>query len=138
MATTARSRLPLLKTGGTGRAGGIGGNSARVAIYGSDTPVNQETVCQGGRITGIACGITNSTSTPITIRDTFYGDVWVNGMVWVQNICINTGDSGGPVTRWDGTWAKGIVSAGGGCGDLFYDPINRALSNYGLQLFGGG
>jgi hypothetical protein len=119
----------------------------RVALTNTHDPNVGETVCQGGAVTHIACGQVERTDWDGwygPTLNTVFGDTYVNGMISVRDICVNFGDSGGPVTMWHGAWAVGITSGGAtpaasGCAYTIMraEPISRAQAQYGIYVYGG-
>ncbi|TYB48131.1 carbohydrate-binding protein [Actinomadura chibensis] len=117
--------------------------TAKVNGYGSvaDRDVTGSTVsqpgtqvCRSGSTTGWHCGSIQALNTSVTYQEgTVYG-------VTQTNVCAEPGDSGGSFIS--GTQAQGVTSGGSGnCssgGTTFFQPINPALSAYGLTLYTGG
>jgi len=100
-------------------------------------PVVDYVLCHNGRVAGSSCG---------TVADTNWsfnqGGVSLWGMTRVDGSCVRPGDSGGPWTYADYTYAAGITN-GGLCNDergqglvASVEPIGRALSTLNLVVYG--
>ncbi|MFV2022882.1 FG-GAP-like repeat-containing protein, partial [Micromonospora sp. LOL_023] len=136
---------PVLNTDRTSQAGTTPGPWVRTvasqnpvpqvvglgSVAGSREAVVGTAVCRSGVTTGVRCGkITAKNRTVSYLEGTVYG-------MTATDACSEKGDSGGPFMAGD--QAQGIASGGmGACGDsaayTFYQPINAALSAYGLTL----
>jgi streptogrisin C len=111
-----------------------GGN---VGVAGSQEAGIGASVCRSGRTTGWRCGTIQAKN--VTVN---YPQGAVYGLTQ-SNACAEGGDSGG---SWiSGDQAQGIMSGGSGnCssgGTSFFQPVNAALSRFGLSLVttsGGG
>jgi streptogrisin C len=107
-----------------------GGN---VLVRGSaEAPVGGS-VCRSGSTTGWHCGTIQAKNQ--TVR---YSQGTVYGLTRT-NVCAEPGDSGG---SWiSGNQAQGVTSGGSGnCtsgGTTYFQPVNPALSAYGLRLVTG-
>jgi streptogrisin C len=107
---------------------------ADVRVTGSSNGSVGQAVCRSGSTTGWHCGTINALNT--TVR---YAEGSVGGMIRT-NVCAEPGDSGGSLVS-NGTstvTAIGLTSGGSGnCssgGTTFFQPVNEALSTYGLSL----
>ncbi|MGW0741209.1 S1 family peptidase [Streptomyces sp. NPDC002817] len=103
-----------------------------VDITGTATAYVGQTVCRRGATTGVHCGRVTALNATVNYGS---GDV-VYGLIQT-NICAEPGDSGGPL--YAGDKVIGILSGGSGnCtvgGTTFYQPIQEALSAYGLSVY---
>jgi streptogrisin C len=110
-----------------------------VTVAGSTQQNPGTSICRSGSTTGWHCGtITRHNQTV----DYGNGDV-VFGLTQT-NVCAEPGDSGGAYVSPNGATrvqAQGITSGGSGnCssgGTTFHQPVNEALSRYGLSLVTG-
>ncbi|MGY0237121.1 S1 family peptidase [Longispora urticae] len=107
-----------------------------VTVTGSGDTVVGQSVCRSGQTTGWHCG----TVTQLNYTAN-YGSLSVTGLVRT-NACSEAGDSGG---SWvSGTTAVGLHEGGtaNGCQvtthEAYFQPVNEALSAYGLTLYTGG
>ncbi|GGZ23534.1 alpha-lytic protease prodomain-containing protein [Streptomyces nitrosporeus] len=105
-----------------------------VTVAGSTQAVVGSSVCRSGSTTGWHCGTIQQHNTSVT-----YQEGTVSG-VTRTNVCAEPGDSGGSFIS--GSQAQGVTSGGSGnCssgGTTYYQPINPALSAYGLTLVTSG
>ncbi|WP_326698238.1 alpha-lytic protease prodomain-containing protein [Streptomyces sp. NBC_01754] len=105
-----------------------------VTVAGSTEAVVGSSVCRSGSTTGWHCGTIQQHNTSVT-----YQEGTVSG-VTRTNVCAEPGDSGGSFIS--GSQAQGVTSGGSGnCsqgGTTYYQPINPALSAYGLTLVTSG
>jgi streptogrisin C len=108
-----------------------------VRVTGSSGGSVGQAVCRSGSTTGWHCGTINALNT--TVR---YQEGSVSQMIRT-NVCAEPGDSGGSLVS-NGTstvTAIGLTSGGSGnCssgGTTFFQPVNEALSAYGLSLVTG-
>ncbi len=106
-------------------------------------PPKDTMICQGGATTGYSCGIVESNN--MTVRNgaslqpcaNCWPETWLTNMIVTKWICVQPGDSGGPVFTADMRGAVGINSAGT-CNELSHtEPIWRAIQNYGVWPYGG-
>ncbi|MCX5365545.1 S1 family peptidase [Streptomyces sp. NBC_00124] len=108
------------------------GTIGSVDITGTATAYVGQTVCRRGATTGVHCGRVTALNATVNYGS---GDV-VYGLIQT-NICAEPGDSGGPL--YAGDKVIGILSGGSGnCtvgGTTFYQPIQEALSAYGLSVY---
>lgn len=104
---------------------------------------NQEAgkvACHGGSTTGFSCGTVQGVVPAYDTGDPTgpNGPVTLDSMVRVNGICMQGGDSGGPVFTGDLRGGYGIVSGSGGCnvfGD--FEGLKRMNDTYGLLPYGG-
>ncbi|MFF4382679.1 S1 family peptidase [Kitasatospora sp. NPDC001547] len=86
--------------------------------------------------TGSTTGTHGGTVTGLNATVRYTGGGTVRGLIQT-NVCAEQGDSGGPL--YDGTKALGLTSGGSGnCtsgGTTFYQPVNAALSAYGVSVY---
>ena len=114
----------------TNHAGG------EVAVHGATDATIGSSICRSGRTTGWRCGVIQARDVTVNYQA---GPVY--GMTQTS-ACAQGGDSGGSFIS--GNQAQGITSGGSGnCtsgGTTFFQPVNPALSAYGLTLktAGGG
>ncbi|MDP9443122.1 MAG: S1 family peptidase [Actinomycetota bacterium] len=116
---------------------------ARVVRGYSSAPVGSS-LCKSGRTTGWTCGTIQAYNQTVN-----YGGDVVYGLVR-HSACVEQGDSGG--SNMNGNYAQGVSSGGqlyssGGrlvCGQKvgqpnvsYYQPVQEALSAYGLRLITG-
>jgi streptogrisin C len=105
-------------------------------VAGSTEAVEGASVCRSGSTTGWHCGTVQQRNTSVTYQE---GTV---SPVTRTNVCAEPGDSGGSFIS--GSQAQGVTSGGSGnCssgGTTFFQPVNAALSAYGVTLVtnGGG
>ncbi|MFF4274427.1 S1 family peptidase [Streptomyces sp. NPDC001536] len=108
------------------------GTIGSVDITGTATAYVGQTVCRRGATTGVRCGRVTALNATVNYGS---GDI-VYGLIQT-NICAEPGDSGGPL--YAGDKVIGILSGGSGnCtvgGTTFYQPIQEALSAYGLSVY---
>ncbi|WP_306463151.1 S1 family peptidase [Solihabitans fulvus] len=112
----------------TGKVNHYGG--ADVSVKGSTETAVGGSICRSGSTTGWHCGTVQAKNQTVN-----YPQRTVRGLTRT-NVCAEPGDSGG---SWiTGTQAQGITSGGSGnCtsgGTTFFQPINKALSSFGLRL----
>jgi streptogrisin C len=103
---------------------------ADVAVKGSTEAAVGATVCRSGSTTGWHCGTIQAKNQTVN-----YQQGTVRGLTRT-NVCAEPGDSGG---SWmSGNQAQGVTSGGSGnCtsgGTTYFQPVNKALSAYGLRL----
>ena len=105
-------------------------NGGQVAVAGSQQAPVGSTICRSGSTTGWHCGTVQQHNTSVT-----YPEGTING-VTRTSVCAEPGDSGGSFISGD--QAQGMTSGGSGnCtsgGTTYYQPVNPALSAYGLSL----
>jgi streptogrisin C len=96
-------------------------------------------VCRSGSTTGWHCGTIQATNQTVNYGG---GDI-VRGLTRT-NVCAEPGDSGGAYVSPNGATrvqAQGFTSGGSGnCtsgGTTFFQPVNEALSRYGVSLVTG-
>ncbi|WP_443062028.1 S1 family peptidase [Streptomyces sp. NBC_00490] len=108
------------------------GTIGSVDITGTATAYVGQSVCRRGATTGVRCGRVTALNATVNYGS---GDI-VYGLIQT-NICAEPGDSGGPL--YAGDKVLGILSGGSGnCtsgGTTFYQPIQEALSAYGLSVY---
>ena len=108
-------------------------NGGAVRVSGSQQASVGSTVCRSGSTTGWHCGAIQQHNTSVT-----YPEGTING-VTRTSVCAEPGDSGGSFIS--GSQAQGMTSGGSGnCtsgGTTYYQPVNPALSAYGLSLTTG-
>ncbi|MGW7210483.1 S1 family peptidase [Streptomyces sp. NPDC054837] len=108
------------------------GTIGSVDITGTATAYVGQSVCRRGATTGVRCGRVTALNATVNYAS---GDI-VYGLIQT-NICAEPGDSGGPL--YAGDKVLGILSGGSGnCtsgGTTFYQPIQEALSAYGLSVY---
>lgn len=111
-------------------------SGGRVAVAGSTAAPVGASVCRSGSTTGWRCGTVQAYNSSVT-----YPQGTVSGLIRT-NVCAEPGDSGGSLIA--GNQAQGVTSGGSGnCssgGTTYFQPVNEALSAYGLTLVtsGGG
>lgn len=99
-------------------------------INGAATPTVGQQACKSGRTTQVTCGSVQALNQTVD-----YGqDGVVEGLIQTD-VQSQPGDSGGAL--FDGPTALGLVS-GGNDTTTYYQPIEEALSSYGLQLVPAG
>ncbi|MDG4863763.1 S1 family peptidase [Streptomyces sp. T-3] len=100
-------------------------------ITGAANPTVGQSLCHVGRVSGLHCGRVQAVNVTVS-----YPEGVVSGL-FRSTICSEPGDLGGPA--FSGTTALGlIVGASGNCaigGTTYYQPVNEALSAYGLTLY---
>lgn len=107
-----------------------------VAVAGSTQATVGSSVCRSGSTTGWRCGTIQAFNATVN-----YAQGSVSGLIRT-NVCAEPGDSGGSLVA--GNQAQGMTSGGSGnCssgGTTYFQPVNEALSAYGLTLVtsGGG
>ncbi|AEN10749.1 MULTISPECIES: alpha-lytic protease prodomain-containing protein [unclassified Streptomyces] len=105
-----------------------------VTVAGSTQAVVGSSVCRSGSTTGWHCGTIQQHDTSVTYQEGTVSGVTRTG------VCAEPGDSGGSFIS--GSQAQGVTSGGSGnCsqgGTTYYQPINPALSAYGLTLVTSG
>ncbi|GGO11829.1 serine protease [Microbispora rosea subsp. aerata] len=101
-----------------------------VRVTGSSVAAVGSSICRAGSTTGWRCGIVQQFNA--TVR---YSQGTVSGLTRT-NACAEPGDSGGSFVS--GSQAQGMTSGGSGnCsvgGTTYFQPVNEALSAYGLTL----
>ncbi|WP_024873915.1 S1 family peptidase [Saccharomonospora piscinae] len=106
--------------------------NARVVSGSSEAAVGAS-ICRSGSTTGWHCGTVEAKNQ--TVR---YAEGTVTGLTRT-NVCAEPGDSGGSFIS--GNQAQGMTSGGSGnCstgGTTYFQPVNEALSAYGLSLITG-
>ncbi|MEV4458289.1 S1 family peptidase [Microbispora sp. NPDC049633] len=104
-----------------------GGN---VAVRGSSAAPVGSSICRSGSTTGWRCGTVQQLNASVR-----YSQGTVSGLTRT-NVCAEPGDSGGSFIS--GNQAQGMTSGGSGnCssgGTTYFQPVNEALSAYGLTL----
>ncbi|MFI9766158.1 S1 family peptidase [Streptomyces sp. NPDC052415] len=107
------------------------GTIGTVDITGTASAYVGQSVCRRGATTGVRCGVV----TALNVTVNYSGGV-VYGLIRT-NICAEPGDSGGPL--YAGDKVLGILSGGSGnCttgGTTYYQPIQEALTTYGLSVY---
>ena len=115
-------------------------SGSNVTVAGSAvTPVGGS-VCRSGSTTGWRCGTVQAFNQIVN-----YGLLGLVLGLTRTNVCAEPGDSGGSFVSNPGTTgrvqAQGMTSGGSGnCssgGTTFFQPVNEALSVYGLTLYTG-
>jgi len=110
-----------------------------VTVAGSTAAGNGAAVCRSGSTTGWHCGsITGLNQTVCYSQGCVYQTIRTN-------VCAEPGDSGGSLVTNPGSGtrvqAQGMTSGGSGnCssgGTTYYQPVNEALSVYGMTLYTG-
>ncbi|WP_245997052.1 S1 family peptidase [Streptomyces armeniacus] len=108
----------------------IGGGQF-IDITGAAEPTVGQSVCRGGALTGVRCGIVTAVNVSVN-----FPQGTVNGL-FRTNLCSEPGDRGGPA--FSGTTALGMESgATGNCssgGSSYYQPITEVLAAYGLTIY---
>ncbi|MFD3837284.1 S1 family peptidase [Streptomyces sp. NPDC058642] len=108
------------------------GTIGSVDITGTATAYVGQSVCRRGATTGVRCGRVTALNATVNYASGYI----VYGLIQT-NICAEPGDSGGPL--YAGDKVLGILSGGSGnCtsgGTTFYQPIQEALSAYGLSVY---
>ncbi|GAB2878053.1 S1 family peptidase [Streptomyces mayteni] len=111
---------------------GIICNGVPVPITGVGSPAVGSSATFSGPVSGCRSGTVLSVNTSINYGG---GDI-VNGLIRT-NICVEGGESGGPLFT-SGGLALGILSGGSGnCavgGTSYFQPIGEVLNRYGLTL----
>ena len=112
---------------------------ADVTVAGSAVAAVGSSVCRSGSTTGWHCGTIQATNQTVNYGG---GDI-VRGLTRT-NVCAEPGDSGGAYVSPNGATrvqAQGFTSGGSGnCssgGTTFFQPVNEALSRYGVSLVTG-
>ncbi len=110
-----------------------------VTVAGSTAAAVGSSICRSGSTTGWHCGTVQATNQTVNYGG---GDI-VFGLTRTS-VCAEPGDSGGAYVSPNGATrvqAQGITSGGSGnCtsgGTTFHQPVNEALSRYGLTLVTG-
>jgi streptogrisin C len=110
-----------------------------VTVAGSSPASVGSSICRSGSTTGWHCGTVQATNQTVNYGG---GDI-VFGLTRTS-VCAEPGDSGGAYVSPNGATrvqAQGITSGGSGnCtsgGTTFHQPVNEALSRYGLTLVTG-
>ncbi|MFF0736386.1 S1 family peptidase [Streptomyces chartreusis] len=108
------------------------GTVGTVDVTGTASAYVGQRVCTRGATTGVRCGVVTALNATVNYGG---GDI-VTGLIQT-NICAEPGDSGGPL--YAGDKVIGILSGGSGnCstgGTTYYQPIQEALSAYGLSVY---
>ncbi|QUH04896.1 S1 family peptidase [Saccharopolyspora erythraea] len=108
-------------------------NGSTRAVSGSSAAPVGSSICRSGSTTGWHCGTVQALNQ--TVR---YPQGTVTGLTRT-NVCAEPGDSGGSFIS--GNQAQGMTSGGSGnCssgGTTYFQPVNEALSVYGLSLVRG-
>jgi streptogrisin C len=110
-----------------------------VTVAGSSGGSVGAAVCRSGSTTGWHCGTITALNATVT-----YAQGAVRQMIRT-NVCAEPGDSGGSLVTSPGSGTRvtalGMTSGGSGnCtsgGTTFFQPVNEALSAYGLTLVTG-
>jgi streptogrisin C len=110
-----------------------------VTVSGSSGGSVGAAVCRSGSTTGWHCGTITALNQTVTYSQ---GSV---GQMIRTNVCAEPGDSGGSLVTSPGSGTRvtalGMTSGGSGnCssgGTTFFQPVNEALSAYGLSLVTG-
>lgn len=118
--------------GGLNQPGVIQGyDIGNIPVTGAANPFVGESVCKSGRTTERTCGQVLAVDVTVTYSD----GVTVNGMTQT-NVCVQPGDSGGPL--YDGGTGLGLTSAvAGDCATgvlSYFQPLIPALNFYGDSL----
>ncbi|MEU7913186.1 alpha-lytic protease prodomain-containing protein [Microbispora bryophytorum] len=99
-------------------------------VSGSSVAAVGSSICRAGSTTGWHCGSVQQLSASVR-----YSQGTVSGLTRT-NVCAEPGDSGGSFIS--GSQAQGMTSGGSGnCssgGTTYFQPVNEALSVYGLTL----
>jgi streptogrisin C len=110
-----------------------------VTVAGSAVAAVGSSVCRSGSTTGWHCGTVQAFNQTVNYGG---GDI-VRGLTRT-NVCAEPGDSGGAFVSPNGATrvqAQGFTSGGSGnCrsgGTTFFQPVNEALSRYGVSLVTG-
>ncbi|MGW0807218.1 S1 family peptidase [Nonomuraea sp. NPDC002799] len=107
-----------------------GSGGANVIVRGSTQAAVNASICRSGSTTGWRCGLIRQHNTSVT-----YAQGTVSGLTRTS-ACAEPGDSGGSFIS--GSQAQGMTSGGSGnCsvgGTTYHQPVNEALSVYGLTL----
>lgn len=92
-------------------------------------------LCKSGRTSGVTCGHVTNLHWNGTVHDDFSGDVYLTDMI-ETDLCVQPGDSGGPL--YSGHSAIGITSASTGCGTggrSYYTRATTAEAIYDVNVF---
>ncbi|MEV0613695.1 S1 family peptidase [Nonomuraea sp. NPDC050404] len=107
-----------------------GSGGANVTVRGSTQASVGSSICRSGSTTGWRCGTIQQHNASVR-----YAQGTVNGLTRTS-ACAQPGDSGGSFIS--GSQAQGMTSGGSGnCsvgGTTYHQPVNEALSVYGLTL----
>ncbi|MEV4167758.1 S1 family peptidase [Nonomuraea sp. NPDC049709] len=107
-----------------------GSGGANVTVRGSTQASVGSSICRSGSTTGWRCGTIQQHNASVT-----YPQGTVSGLTRTS-ACAQPGDSGGSFIS--GSQAQGMTSGGSGnCsigGTTYHQPVNEALSVYGLTL----
>lgn len=110
-----------------------GSGGANVTVSGSSVAPVGSSICRSGSTTGWHCGTVQQLNASVR-----YSQGTVSGLTRT-NVCAEPGDSGGSFIS--GSQAQGMTSGGSGnCsvgGTTYFQPVNEALSVYGLTLVTG-
>jgi streptogrisin C len=102
-----------------------------LTVHGSTAAATGASVCRSGSTTGWHCGTIQAKNQTVN-----YPNRTVQGLTRT-NVCAEPGDSGGSFITTAGQ-AQGMTSGGSGnCtsgGTTFFQPVNEALSTFGLTL----
>ncbi|RZS41137.1 streptogrisin C [Herbihabitans rhizosphaerae] len=108
--------------------------SGTLTVRGSSEAAVGASVCRSGSTTGYRCGTIQAKNQTVN-----YPGVTVGGLTRTS-ACAEPGDSGGSFITGAGQ-AQGMTSGGSGnCrsgGTTYFQPVNEALSAYGLRLVTG-
>lgn len=120
---------------------GTWGNSAPIAVKGSQRAPRGATVCKSGSTTGWTCGAVESYNVSVTYTNPRTGvQTFVSGL-GSSSVCTEGGDSGGAYIS--GNQGQGMTSGGPtgqqcggvyGAGSSYFQPLDDALRYYGLTL----
>ncbi|MFI2641890.1 S1 family peptidase [Streptomyces sp. NPDC018610] len=120
---------------------GTWGQGPNVAVKGSRRAASGASLCKSGQTTGWTCGAVKSYNVSVTYTDEHGGpDTVVTGLA-SSSVCTQGGDSGGAYIS--GNQAQGMTSGGptgqqcsgtGSGGSSYFQPLDDALSYYGLTL----
>ncbi len=101
-----------------------------MTVRGSTQAAVGASICRSGSTTGWRCGVIRQHGASVT-----YAQGTVSGLTRTT-ACAEPGDSGGSFIS--GNQAQGMTSGGSGnCsvgGTTYHQPVNEALSVYGLTL----
>lgn len=103
-------------------------------ITGAADPFPGQPICKSGRTTLRTCGVVTRVNVTVNYpQGTVFG-------LGESNLCVQPGDSGGPV--YSGSTAIGLISGGTlglPCGHpsfrSFFQPVTEALNFYGVNVF---
>jgi len=110
-------------------------NGTNITVKGHTEAATGSTVCRSGSTTGWHCGTIQAKNQTVY----YQGGPTVTGLT-KTSVCAEPGDSGGSFITGTGQ-AQGVTSGGSGnCtsgGTTYFQPVNEALSAYGLTLVTG-